>query len=404
MAASSEIRRAVSAAFLAVLTGSLLLAGCGDSGVQTEDAAVPGISTKPGNFDDIEIDQSAHRLYVADRTDSGVDVFDVSGPAAKFRETIALPAPPNGLAVASDLGLLFAGTGSGTVEVIDTLAGKVTSEIRTGAKEVDLIDYGAAAQLLFAGTGADGTLLTIDARTSKVLSTANVGKPVEQPRYNPADGMVYVSVPELDALAKVDPKDGAVKATVRLGGCIPRGLAIQPLSDTAVIACRSSVMAYDLKTGKSQTFDLIADGDVVQYFASVDRFFVTAQHDTVPTVVAMYGGDPVGYIGSVNINGGGNAAAYDATNDLVYTTDPRQGRAGVTALKMDGSRPMPFWQTILAIAVPFLILAAIVAPLIWFIARSADPVHRRQRAPKPAPTVALAAPTPAATDRPSPSG
>jgi hypothetical protein len=216
--------------------------------------------------------------------------------------------------------------------------------------------------------------------------------------------MVYVSVPELDALAQVDPKDGTVKSTIKLGGCIPRGLAIQPLSNTAVIACRSSVMAFDLKTGKSQTFDLVADGDVVQYYPSVDRFFVTSQHDTVPTVVAMYGGDPVGYIRSVNINGGGNAAAYDATNDLVYTTDPRQGRAGVMSLKMDGSRPVPFWQSLLAIAVPILILATIVVPLVWFIARSADPVHRQQRAPKAAPTVALAASAPSATDRPSPSG
>lgn len=394
----------MSAAFLAAMAGSLLLAGCGDTGVLTRGTSVPGISAKPGNFDDIEIDQPAHRLYVADRTDTSVDVFDVSGPAAKLRKTIALPDAPNGLAVAPDLGLLFAGTSSGAVEVIDTLTGKVTGEIKTGAKEVDLIDYGEAAQLLFAATGADGTLLTIDARTSKVLSTAKVGKPVEQPRYDPADGMVYVSVPELDALAQVDPKDGTVKATVKLGGCIPRGLAIQPLSNTAVIACRSSVMAFDLKAGKSQTFELVADGDVVQYYPSVDRFFITSQHDTVPTVVAMYGGDPVGYIRSVNIPGGGNAAAYDATNDLVYTTDPRQGRAGVMSLKMDGSRPVPFWQSLLAIAVPFVILAAIVAPLLWFITRSADPVHRQQRAPKAAPTVVLAASAPSATDRPSPSG
>jgi DNA-binding beta-propeller fold protein YncE len=386
------------------VAGSLLLAACGDTGIQTRGTSVPGISAKPGIFDDIEIDQSAHRLYVADRTNSGVDVFDLSGPVATFRKTIALPDTPNGLAVASDLGLLFAGTGSGAVEVIDTLAGKVTGEIKTGAKEVDLIDYGAAAQLLFAATGADGTLLTIDARTSKVLSTAKVGKPVEQPRYDPADGMVYVSVPELDALAQVDPRDGTVKATIKLGGCIPRGLAIQPVSNTAVIACRASVMAFDLKTHTSQTFDLVADGDIVQYYPTVDRFFVSSQHDNVPTVVAMYGGDPVGYIRSENITGGGNAAAYDATNDLVYTTDPRQGHAGVTSLKMDGSRPVPFWQSLVAIAVPFLILAAIVAPLLWFITRSADPIHRRQREPKPAPTVALAASAPSATDRPSPSG
>jgi hypothetical protein len=396
------MRRVVSAAFLAGLAGSLMLAGCGSTGVQTTGTAVPGLSARSGSFDDVEIDQAAHRLYAADRTDTGVDVFDISGPAAKFLKTITLPAPPNGLAIAPDLGRLYAGTAGGMVEVVDTVTGKVATEVKTGAQEVDLIDYGAS--LLFAATGGDGTLLTLDTRTNKIVSAAKIGKPVEQPRYDPADGMVYVSVPELDALAQVDPATGALKKTLKLGGCIPTGLAIRPASQTAVLACRASVMAFDLKTGKSQTFDRVADGDVVHYYMSVDRFFVTSPHESVPTVVGMFGGDPVAYLTSANINGGGNAAAYDATNDLIYTTDPRQGHVGVMSLRMDGSRPMPFWQLLLTTAGPFVALAAVIVPLWWLIGRSADPVHRQQRAPRAAPTVALATPSPENDHRPSPAG
>jgi len=396
------MRRVVSAAFLAGLAGSVLLAGCGSTGVQTTGTAVPGLSAKSGSFDDVEIDQAAHRLYAADRTDTGVDVFDIGGPAAKFVKTITLPAPPNGLAVAPDLGRLYAGTAGGMVEVVDTVTGKVAAEVKTGAQEVDLIDYGAG--LVFAATGGDGTLLTLDTRTNKIVSTAKIGKPVEQPRYDPADGMVYVSVPELDALAQVDPATGALKNTLKLGGCIPTGLAIRPATQTAVLACRASVMAFELKTGKSQTFDRVADGDVVHYYPSVDRFFVTSPHESVPTVVGMFGGDPVTYLTSANISGGGNAAAYDATNDLIYTTDPRQGHVGVMSLPMDGSRPMPFWQLLLTTAGPFVALAAVIVPLWWLIGRSADPVHRQQRAPRAAPTVALATPSPENDHRPSPAG
>jgi len=396
------MRRVVSAAFLAGLAGSVLLAGCGSTGVQTTGTAVPGLSAKSGSFDDVEIDQAAHRLYAADRTDTGVDVFDISGSAAKFLKTITLPAPPNGLAIAPDLGRLYAGTAGGMVEVVDTVTGKVAAEVKTGAQEVDLIDYGAG--LVFAATGGDGTLLTLDTRTNKIVSTAKIGKPVEQPRYDPADGMVYVSVPELDALAQVDPATGALKNTLKLGGCIPTGLAIRPASQTAVLACRASVMAFDLKTGKSQTFDRVADGDVVHYYQSVDRFFVTSPHESVPTVVGMFGGDPVTYLTSANISGGGNAAAYDATNDLIYTTDPRPGHVGVMSLRMDGSRPMPFWQLLLTTAGPFVVLAAVIVPLWWLIGRSADPVHRQQLAPRAAPTVALATPSPENDHRPSPAG
>ena len=109
--------RTVAAGFLAGLAGALLLAGCGSTGVQTTHSAVPGLSAKPASFDDLEIDQAAHRLYAADRTDTGVDVFDISGPAAKFVKTITLPEAPNGLALAPDLSRLFAGTASGAVEV-----------------------------------------------------------------------------------------------------------------------------------------------------------------------------------------------------------------------------------------------------------------------------------------------
>jgi len=397
------LRRAVSAAFVAAVAGALL-AACGSTGVQTTGTRIPGLSAKTGSFDDIEIDQAAHRLYTADRTDTGVDVFDVSGPAAKFLETIMLPGPPNGLALAPDLGRLFAGTAAGTVEVVDTMTGKLTGEVKTGASEVDLIDYAAGPQQLFAATGADGTVLTIDARTIKVLSTAKVGKPLEQPRYDPTDGMVYVSVPDLDALAQIDPTTGTVKKTLKLGGCIPTGLAIKPAADTAVLACRASVMAYDLKTGKSQTFDRVADGDVVHYYPSVDRFFITSAHDGVPTVVGMFGGDPIGYMTSANVTGGGNAAAYDATNDLVYTTDPRQGHIGVMSLRLDGSRPVPLWQSVLTTAGPFVVLAAFVVPLWWFIGRSADPVNRKQRVPRSAPKAALAAAPTENEHRPSPTG
>jgi hypothetical protein len=366
-------------------------AACGDSALQTTGAHVPALAGKPASFDDLEIDQSRHTIYAADRTDSGIDVFDVSGASPKFVRTVKLPAPPNGLALAPQLGRLYAGTGSGAIEVVDTLKASVVSEVRTGAAEVDLLDFAPGPGLLFAATGVDGKLLTIDAATGKIVATAKVGKPLEQPRYDSANGLVYVSVPELDALAAVDPHTGTVEKVLKLGGCLPRGLAIRPSSNTAVIACRKSVVAYDLRTGAQNAFGRVAFGDVVHYYPEVDRFFVTAPQDQVPTVVAAFGGDPVGYVGSVDVNGGGNAAVYDAARDTVYTTDPRPASGGITGFRIDGTRPVPLLQSAVLTVGPFLALVLLVAPLWYFLGRRADPVNRRARPAVPAPAVVVLA-------------
>ena len=366
--------RGVVAAALALLA----ITACGDSQIHTTGAKVPLAKGASAAFDDVEIDQATQTVYAADRANSGVDVFDVAGHQPHFLATITLPARPNGLAIDPTHGRLFAGVASGAVEVIDTTRRKLVSEIKTSAREIDLLEFAGAQNWLLASTGAGGTVLTIDAATGKVIATASVGKPVEQPRYDPANGRAYVSAPDLDALAVIDPQSGAIKQTMKLGGCIPVGLAIRPSTSTAVVACRKSVIAYDLRSGQKTDLGARgAGGDIVQYFPGVDRFFVIARHSSLPSVVAVFGGDPVAYIGSVNLDGGGNAAVYDERTDNVFTTDERSGSAGLTGLQMDGTRPAPMWHTAMFVIAPLAVFLLVLMALWWFIGRHSDPIHRK---------------------------
>jgi DNA-binding beta-propeller fold protein YncE len=376
---------AVAACFVASACGA-------SSQTATTTTRVPALAGKAAVFDDVEIDEAAQRLYVADRTDKGIDVFDVSGTSAKFLTTVALPDTPNGLAVAPALDRVFAGTNAGAVEIVDTTAGKVVSEVKTGAKEVDLLDVAPVQDLLFASTGAGGSVVTIDAQTGQVISTTTVGKPLEQPRFDATDGMVYVSVPDLDALAVIDPRAGVVKKTLKLGGCIPRGLAIKPGAGMALVACRNTVMSVDLRTGQTNSMGNVGDADVVQYYPSVDRFFAAAPHSPQPAMIGMFGGDPVGFLGSAFINGGGNAVVYDGKTDILYTTDFRASSAGLTGFHMDGARPVPLWQTAVFVIGPLALLGLLIAPIWWFIGRKADPINRKQRTQQNTPAVVLSKP------------
>src|SRR5258707_9006272 len=120
MAGFSGIRLAAIAALALVACG-------GSSQTPTTSAHIPGLAGKAAGYDDIEIDQASQVVYVADRTDTGIDVFDVSSSSPKYVRTVTLPDAPNGLAAAQDLGRHHACTGSGAAEVDNPVTANVLS-------------------------------------------------------------------------------------------------------------------------------------------------------------------------------------------------------------------------------------------------------------------------------------
>jgi len=150
----------------------LLISACTGAAapIQVSSTTVPTIAGWAGNFDVVDIDQAGHRLYAADRADQGIDVFDTTTATPKFEQTIPLPAYPNGLAIAPDLGLLYVGTSAGSVVFVDisstsATVNTVVKEVPTGGKSTDLLDYAAKPQLVFASNGIEGTVASIDAKT-----------------------------------------------------------------------------------------------------------------------------------------------------------------------------------------------------------------------------------------------
>ena len=342
----------------------------------TNTPLAPGSATA-GNFDDLVIDQTDHRLYAADR-DRGIDVFDISTPNARFVQAIALPAAPNGLALASDLGRLYAGTSDGSVQVLDInptspTTAKLLPQIQTTGKEVDLLDYSGARHELYASSGPEGTISIIDTNTNAVTGQVKVGYALEQPRFNPTDGMLYVTSPDADALFKIDPATGAVKSKNTLGACQPVGLAINPRADQALIACADWTLGWDLRTGTAQGFNQASHGDVVSYDSATDRFLVASPGSINTSSVAIFGGSPLAYIASVVTGAGGNAAGYDETNRLVYTTDARPNRVGLAAFTIpDGA---PTLSSLVSLA-PLAALLPVIVLVLFIVGRQADPIRR----------------------------
>src|ERR1700694_1080113 len=84
---------------------------------------IPPVKGQTAAFDYLVIDQDAHRLYISDLLDHGVDVVDVPSPPGRYLQTISLgtnprvstPRNPQGITFASDPPRLFTANDDGTV-------------------------------------------------------------------------------------------------------------------------------------------------------------------------------------------------------------------------------------------------------------------------------------------------
>src|SRR5256712_3076185 len=252
---------------------------------------IPPIAGKTASIDIMEIDQATHLLYVTDRTDNGLDVFDVSTPCAKYMKTIDLGSGPNGVVVAKGANKVFATLNDSSVVAIDIAPGsasadKVIAKLNTGGKKrADEIDYDPKDKKIYAANSDDGIVTVIDATTNAIVKKFdNMGDALEQPRYDSADGMMYLTSSDQNAIFQFDPtKDVLVKKFDVGTKCNPNGLAINPTTQQALLGCSSRsanvAVAWDLKAGKAlATFDQAGAGDATFYSPKDDRFFLSASN------------------------------------------------------------------------------------------------------------------------------
>lgn len=337
---------------LAVALGVIALGGCASCQSTVRVAAMPVIAS--GSFDGAAVDPASGRVYLADRTDSGIDVVDIGTGNPRFIGTLNLNAAPNGLAAAPDQGRLYAGLEDGTVAVIDTRSMQVVDSVLvTTAAGVDLLDYSPSTHSVYAGTGDGGEVVTIDATTNTVGQRFLAKGTVEQPRYDPADGRLYVTTPKNSSVLQVDPRTGNITRTYVIPKCEPTGLAINPARQVAMLACGSSVALLNLQTGADTVTREVQGGDIVAYDSAADRFVIASPHGPRDSAVGVFSGQG-DFIGSVAASPNAHAAVIDAPRGLVYAP----GSKGLMSFTPAACAPPPDWLQFAGgfsvFAIPFL--------------------------------------------------
>ena len=303
--------------------------------------------------DTIEIDQDAHVLYAVDNWSAGVDVFDIATDVPRYVKTVPVRGSLYGLALAPDLQRLYVGMAASAVTVIDldpasatvhTVIARVETEGRGAA---DLLDYDPVHHKVYVANrhlvdGVDNGFLTaIDAMTNKVVGRIDgLGRTLEQPRYNPADGMVYVTCAGDNLLHQVDPVTDKLTNTWDVGDdCHPNGLAINPDTNEALLACnnrtRPHTVIWDL--GRQEIASVIEEsgaGDGAIYDATIDRFFFAASNHSSGPVMGIFGGHPARWIANVPTAVGASWVAYDRAHRLVYAPTFEGGKPGLLSFPL----------------------------------------------------------------------
>lgn len=330
---------------LTVLAGAAVLVLIGvpvigaDVALPLPDVVIPPVQGKTGSFDIMEIDQEAHLMYVGDRASNGVDVFDVSHPAAKYLQTIPAGNGVNGVLIAKDLNKLFASTNDSRVLIIDLTRRTVLADLKTGGKgRTDEMGYAPTVKKLYAVNDKDRFVSVIDAvRNSIIKKIENLPEGMELPSYNPVDQMIYLTVSDDNLVLQIDPVKDVVAQKWSLSvPCQPHGFAINPQTNQALLGCGNAkapmTVLWDVKAGKViTTFNQIGAGDMLIYSPKENLFFFAAGNFPPGAGIGVFSGSPVRWIANIPTARGSHSVTYDETNHVIYTGNQQEKMGGLMA-------------------------------------------------------------------------
>ena len=305
----------------------------------------PGVALK--SFDIGVVDQDAHRYYLADRGNSGVDVFDtqtdkyvgrVEGFTGDKKGDVG---GPNGISVVD--GKIWASDGDSTIKIADPKTFKVLQSISTGGKKrADESTYDSKDHIFAVVNGADEPPFLTFISTEgdhKVLGKLTVERStdgLEQPLYDAATGYFYVDVPQLDksktmgAVAQVDPKTFKIVKMMNIDNCTPTGLS--PGADgNLFIGCHNFKMSPTISgvlnptTGQFTRIPGVGGGDEVTYNPSLGQYYVGANHMPGGPALGVIDAKTNKWVENLPTSGQSHSVATDPATNRVYAPADSSG-------------------------------------------------------------------------------
>jgi hypothetical protein len=277
-----------------------------------------GVSAQVASTDVFSFDPVTHTMYFADRTNRGVSAIDTR--TNTYVGTIVVPtctaglnsagagSCPSGVLVAPDVRKLVMTDRSQVVGtttqllnhifIFDLRLGQFTPPEGLALPEgfaPDELDYDPLNQRAYVGNTSTPFFVTVvDLVNNAIVDQIPLPGTVEQPRFDPVDGFIYATVPGAGptdhAVLRIDPTQSSAAAIVAAFPttsppieCDPRGIAIDALTNTAVIGCAGSdpQIVMDLDNGDIlDTFPEVTGTDIEAFNPNVRRWYTASSTNT----------------------------------------------------------------------------------------------------------------------------
>jgi hypothetical protein len=238
------------------------------------------------NSDIWAFNPSTHTLYLADRTNHSVDAVDTHSNVVVGIMPVPGSPSTNGVLVAPDLQQLVVTDARTNVYVYNLLlpgSGPDVYNLPNVGGGTDALDYDPLNHTVYIINGTAPYYITgIDLINKVIASQLQLPGSPELMRWNPVDGLIYQVITDGDnqnagaGVAVYDPFHNSLKPTFLTPQCVPHGIEIDPVTDTALLGCgtNQAQILMNLKDGGVlKSFPEVTGSDLIGYNPNTRRFY-----------------------------------------------------------------------------------------------------------------------------------
>jgi YVTN family beta-propeller protein len=282
--------------------GALSLAGATSSTANSSLSLVKSIPLPnvTGRIDHLGVDKKGERLFVAELGNNSVDIIDLREGKRISSVTTGL-SEPQGIAFVPELNRLFvANRADGSLDIFDGKTFKLLQTLKLNG-DADNIRYDSKNGLVYVGYG-NGGLAVINAASGEKLGNIQLPGHPESFQIEKLGNKVFVNVPDDDSIIVADKKNLKVTSKWTLTSAKENfPMALDEGNHRLFVGFRdpAKVIVYDTDSGREvASFNTAKDVDDIFYDAANKQIYIS-------------GGE-----GAVDIFKQGDANHYDFVNRI----------------------------------------------------------------------------------------